>query len=265
MTRRDTIIIATLVNAGLLACLFVTATRQEEFIPDAYQERYEVATNDPIHTKKNENYYENNRDELLTSKTIHSGRSQQEDVDLALKEFLPDNSFGQNFSENEIGFESDLNPELVKEVSSRPTLYNPVQTSSYNTPLQMGVFDGKMVEVKVKKGDMLAKIAKANGTTVKAIKEANHLLNDHLKVGQVLKVPTGTVSMTANNSSSQSAPSDTLMKGNDNAQYYIVQSGDNPWKIAKKFHVKFEDILKLNSMTEEKAKNLKVGQEIRVK
>ena len=41
----------------------------------------------------------------------------------------------------------------------------------------------------VKSGDTLTKIAKAHGTTVKAIKAASNLTTDHIKVGQKLKIP----------------------------------------------------------------------------
>ncbi len=41
----------------------------------------------------------------------------------------------------------------------------------------------------VKSGDTLTKIAKAHGTTVKAIKAASNLATDHIKVGQKLTIP----------------------------------------------------------------------------
>jgi LysM repeat protein len=41
----------------------------------------------------------------------------------------------------------------------------------------------------VKSGDSLTKIAKAHGTTVKAIRAENNLTTDHIKVGQKLKIP----------------------------------------------------------------------------
>jgi LysM repeat protein len=41
----------------------------------------------------------------------------------------------------------------------------------------------------VKSGDTLTKIAKAHGTTVKAIKAASNLTTDHIKVGQKLTIP----------------------------------------------------------------------------
>lgn len=47
--------------------------------------------------------------------------------------------------------------------------------------------------------------------------------------------------------------------------YHIIKSGDNPWKIAKQYNVKYEDILRLNQLDEAKARNLKIGDRIRVK
>jgi LysM repeat protein len=41
----------------------------------------------------------------------------------------------------------------------------------------------------VKSGDTLTKIAKAHGTTVKAIRAGNNLATDHIKVGQKLMIP----------------------------------------------------------------------------
>ena len=41
----------------------------------------------------------------------------------------------------------------------------------------------------VKSGDTLTKIAKAHGTTVKAIQKANHLTTTAIKVGKKLKIP----------------------------------------------------------------------------
>lgn len=44
------------------------------------------------------------------------------------------------------------------------------------------------------------------------------------------------------------------------ATKYIVQSGDNPWSIAKKHGVSLEDLLKANTIKD--AKNLKIGDEM---
>ena len=47
--------------------------------------------------------------------------------------------------------------------------------------------------------------------------------------------------------------------------FYVVQAGDNPWKIAKKFHLSFEKLLQLNHLDEAKARNLKIGQRLRIR
>lgn len=47
--------------------------------------------------------------------------------------------------------------------------------------------------------------------------------------------------------------------------WYTVKPGDNPWKIAKSEKIDYEDILKLNQMTDHKAKNLKPGDRIRIR
>jgi len=52
----------------------------------------------------------------------------------------------------------------------------------------------------VKSGDMLITIAKNNSTTVKAIKSANNLATDSIKVGQKLKIPAKVVETAASNS-----------------------------------------------------------------
>ncbi|MDB2614058.1 LysM peptidoglycan-binding domain-containing protein [Chlamydiales bacterium] len=48
-------------------------------------------------------------------------------------------------------------------------------------------------------------------------------------------------------------------------EWYTVQSGDNPWKIAKVTKINYDDIIKLNQLTDSKAKNLKPGDRIRIR
>lgn len=116
---------------------------------------------------------------------------------------------------------------------------------------------GDCVEVTVKRGDALEKIARANNTTVSAIMKENNLRSEKLSVGQVLRVPIG--------KKKESQPSAPVVSESSTKQYYIVKSGDSPWKIAKQFDVKFEDLLKLNNLDEDKARNLKIGDKLRVK
>lgn len=131
----------------------------------------------------------------------------------------------------------------------------------------------RVVEVTVKRGDALEKIARSNGTTVDAIKKANNLNSSKLSIGQVLKVPLQTknaknaavASKPAASKTSNSTVATNTKASTSEPQYYTIKSGDNPWKIAKQFQVKFEDLLKLNGLDEEKARNLKAGDKIRVR
>lgn len=52
-----------------------------------------------------------------------------------------------------------------------------------------GISAGTAKTYTVKSGDNLMKIAKANGTSIKALRAANSLKTDQIKVGQKLKIP----------------------------------------------------------------------------
>ena len=54
-------------------------------------------------------------------------------------------------------------------------------------------------------------------------------------------------------------------KPRSDEEWYTIKPGDNPWKIAKSEKIDYDDILKLNSMNESKAKNLKPGERIRIR
>ena len=48
-------------------------------------------------------------------------------------------------------------------------------------------------------------------------------------------------------------------------EFYVVKSGDNPWTIAKKFSVGFDELLKMNNLDEKKARKLNPGDKVRVR
>lgn len=241
MTKRDTIIIAALLNMGLLGLLFFTATRDVggDTLPTIDNEPVQVAMND-----------EPTPAMLPQEELKKEDGTENDEIDQALKEFLPE----EKQLEPAIAIDQTLNP---------PPAPAPTPIAEKKTEKKSA---SNVVEVTVKRGDMLEKIAKANNTTVQAIKEANKLTSDNLKIGQVLKIPVDTVAKKAEKKFAPVEKEDKTVAVNSNEPvYYTVKSGDNPWKIAKQFKVNFEDILKLNNMSEEKARNLKVGDKIRVK
>lgn len=125
------------------------------------------------------------------------------------------------------------------------------------------LFPNGFFEVKVKRGDFLEKIARANGTTVEEIKKVNHLTSEKIAVGQILRIPNKSAKKAEPIvEASKPAPKATT---ESESVYYVVKSGDNPWKIAKQFNIRVDQLLKLNNLNEAKAKNLKVGDRLRVK
>jgi peptidoglycan DL-endopeptidase LytF len=123
----------------------------------------------------------------------------------------------------------------------------------------------EFIEIKVKKGDVLEKIARHHHTTVAEIMKANKLASSNLRIGQVLKIPNKSIKKSEPSTivfSPQTSTSSNV--SNEGVKYYTVKKGDNPWTIAVKNHLKVEDLLKLNNMTEEQARRLKPGDQLRI-
>jgi len=112
--------------------------------------------------------------------------------------------------------------------------------------------------IQVKEGDVISKLAKQYGVKQSEILKVNNLVSSRLKVGQVLKVPKRTQDVAAANPVPVPAPSQI-------GQFYTVKAGDNPWTIARRFNLDFDELCQLNDLDEDKAKNLKIGQKIRIK
>lgn len=226
ISKRDTIIIAVLMNTGLLALLFMTAMHFEDDIVMDNQEIAVVAENrEPIPL-----IIENKSANIVVSQTP------TDEVDQALERYA----------------------------SSLATPSSIGSTADIKTPAGT-----KYVEIVVKKGDFLEKIARANGTTVEEIKRLNNLGKDTLVIGQVLKVavPVLKTEQTSvkNVAAQQTLKTDATKSSGAEPVFYVIKSGDNPWKIARQFQVKYDDILLLNNLNEESARNLKPGDKIRIK
>lgn len=216
ISRRDTILIAVLINIGLLSILFMTAMPVEE--------EPIVVAHDFKHAATSEAHVEKTLVPAPIPITLSSPEGPSDEVDNAIKEY-----------------QARLQSQEEKPASTLPQLTNESQE--------------KYLEITVKRGDALEKIARANGTTVKEIKKINHLISDALAIGQKLRVP----------APQGESLQETQAQPEDDGVHYVIKSGDNPWKIARKFHVKYEDILLWNALDEDKARNLKVGDTIRVK
>ena len=114
----------------------------------------------------------------------------------------------------------------------------------------------------VKSGDSLWKIARHQNVTMAALKQANNLTGDSLKVGQKLHIPTATAKATtdtagntvsagiaATSSAGWQAPGTYTENGQT---IHIVDFKESPATIAKKYGIKTDDLLKANNITDPK-------------
>ena len=90
----------------------------------------------------------------------------------------------------------------------------------------------------VKAGDSLYAIANQNNTTVDKLKELNNLTSNNLSIGQKLILP-----------------NDSEL----NLNYYIVQSGDSLYSIAKRNNISVAEIKEINNLT---SNLLSIGQRL---
>ncbi len=235
MKRKDTIIVAILVNVSLLIVLFVTATKP----------------------KSKKNLIEGLSTSLSSQEDLHA--SQVFDLDPKIP--LTHNNLLQQFAETapivlpEVSYQDkDSNVEEIK-VNQNLSNQVSVEKSQDKTNSHCQSISEDFVTIIVKKGDFLEKIAKANNTTVANLIKINQLTTTQLKIGQVLKVP----------SSSLSTNIEAKRSLNNQEEFYIVKEGDSPWTIALRHKMKLEELLQLNDLDEYKARRLKPGDQLRIR
>jgi len=208
MSRRDTIIIASLINIALLAILFTTAIHfDDEEMRDDHDLLAQV-------TETKETSMSAPSKEMQTLHTTPADA-----MDQVLKAYT-----GSTQRKQRRNSQQEEAPQF------------------------------QLVNVSVKKGDYLEKIARTNGTSVDLIRKINGLDSHRIDIGQVLRVPINTKGMDTKLTTQAQEP-----------RYYTIRNGDNPWKIARKFNVKFEELLRLNNLNEATARSLQVGDKIRVR
>ncbi len=220
MTRRDTILIAVLINAGLLIILFASALTS----PSASTEVAAAPLPRVMEPSVKKEVSLNGGDEV-------------DRVLAAAPAALPQPPLSP------VSFVDDL--KTLTTLPSAPT---------FTPPLLQEKKSDDFVEVKVKKGDVLEKIARAHHTSIDEIISYNHLPSTHLRINQILKIP-----------KKKAAPAEVkTVAAVTEPKYYIVKTGDNPWTIAVKNHMKVEDLLKLNNLDQEKARKLKPGDKLKI-
>lgn len=296
MSKRDTIIIALLVNASLLALLFMLAVNTEE---DGVFEHSDAAIAFTAGGKSQKLDKSQSKSSEINTGSTKNGPIKNGPMTVVLTDshvndevdsFLKDLAAEDRSEQPTIAVDDDGYIQLSKEPSlpiqsTKKDMAQSSQTVSQNNQNAnqsivedyQNSGDQHYVDVTVKRGDALEKIARSNGTSVEAIKKANHLSSAKLSVGQVLRIPTKKSLETADAASQKTRPAqpqvaalppkevEKKINPSTDAVYYTIKSGDSPWKIAKQHNVPFEDLLKLNNLDEERARTLKIGDRIRVK
>jgi peptidoglycan endopeptidase LytF len=236
MDRKKTILIAVIINAGLLALLFIVALHREDAgakniaaAPVAQEIQQPLFSDLPALSENPTSRSVTGSTELISPSVVASAPLE---------------------AQNEIIHSL---PPLALQEEASPIA--PVAVPA--APMILSAADN---EIRVKKGDSLEKIAKAYHTTVDEVIRLNHLPSSFLRVGQLLKIPINATAPMAATKQKVAQPSTA-----NRPEYYVVRVGDNPWTIATKHHMKVDELLKVNNLNEEKARRLKPGDRIRIR
>lgn len=238
MSRRDTILVAVLINAGLLAVLFATAVNRD---PHTIHQNLSTTTEQPS----------------AQEQVIHTASAPitpvKDEGDQALARYRERVQQRKTEPVKPVVVNKATEVTKVAPTATKPETATVAATATaVEEPVEKG-----FVEVTVKRGDALSRIARANGTTVEAIMEANSLSGTNLRIGQVLRVP-------VNDAPRQPATRE-IASADIGDDYYIVQRGDSPWSIARKHGLQLEELKELNDLDEAKARHLKPGDKLRLK
>lgn len=153
MNRRDIIIVAVLINAGLLVTLFVSSLKKESGM------------------------------DLVSSKPI------KEQVDVVAKLTPPPIEKGGDQVDQVISqYTAMAKVEEKKEESLPPPVLTPTKKEE-EKPVFKAPVKAPLRVVTVEKGDVLEKIARNHGVSVDEIMKLNNLSNSRLQIGQELKLP----------------------------------------------------------------------------
>lgn len=210
MSRRDTVIVAVLINACLLIVLFATSISKKDSMPIVAKE--------------------------TSSQPLNVPKVQAQDIQRAVAQ---ESSFA--IAQAKLNEPSVL-PKVEKKVVEPKA---PPKLVTKKEPVEKAA--PSYVQVTVKRGDYLEKLARENNTKVDEIMRLNQLNSTQLKIGQVLKMPA-----LAKKSNSKTEDKPALKQ-------YVVKSGDTLWHIAKKHNMQVSDLLKINRMSSDSANRLQPG------
>lgn len=231
MTRRDTILVAVFINVGLLAILFVTAVNsgQEDVLLEPASHPIAQVQQSTVAHPAIANVVE------VQPSSLAAPVVSQESPQVTLR------PISQNMAPSQVQTSTISQPQIIT-----PTV------------VDMEANPDDFVEITVKRGDVLERIARRNGTTVEEIMTINQLTNTQLRIGQILRIPV----LAADVTEARPRPSSNAEAEDE---FYVVRSGDSPWLIAIRNNLKLDELLRLNDLDEESARQLRPGIRLRIR
>ncbi|MFA5250715.1 MAG: LysM peptidoglycan-binding domain-containing protein [Parachlamydiales bacterium] len=240
MNKKDIIVISVLVNAGLLVILLISALTSKEsyLVASSAQVASSILQKDAEGMSSSQPASEENSLSALTS-GLEMNLDETPRVDGEIVHQLPEIAAAPS-SVSEVALPEVMAPFEQKEPA--------ISVSAEKD------FEAKCIEIKVKSGDSLDRLAKKYHVSIGDIQRANNLSGSFLRKGQNLKIPTRVKALAKTSGALENS-----------SRYYTVKPGDNPWTVAMKHHLKVEDLLKMNNLDRKKAKKLQAGDKLRVR
>jgi LysM repeat protein len=151
----------------------------------------------------------------------------------------------------------------------QPTVYEEAETpqpqapaqavanAQIDTPATPASTPAAPVYYRVKSGDTIARIAASYGVGAPALIDLNDLRDTGgIHVGEELKLPAGATPPDAQ----PETPKPVAVR--DSGNVYTVVHGDTPVSIARKLHVVYDDLIRLNKIDD--PRKLKIGLKLKV-
>ncbi len=153
-----------------------------------------------------------------------------------------------------------INPSTPAQAITPPEIGAPGSTTTHEST-------GAASEYKIKSGDIAYNIAKANGVSLKALKDANPSIDlGKLKVGQAIQIPAASASAAAAaTTTKEPTPAKAISNHEPDTagatSSYTVKGGDTLSKIAKKHGTTAKAVRAANALTSDK---INVGQKLKI-
>ena len=179
-----------------------------------------------------------------------------------------------NVSLNELYTANGLNKKSVLRIGQQIQVPVEDSTASISTvsadTYQPTSFNQGSTSYTVKRGDTLSKVANQYDTSVRAIKAANSMTSDLIRVGETLVIPVGANANTSGalgtsgtslgTSAASAAPSSTVTTSG--SRTHTVKPGEYPATIARQYGMPTGELLALNGITD--PRKLQVGQVLKI-